>query len=140
MKGFRTIRWSAALVSAALIASLTACQRDAGAGAEPSVRAGQKASETGGGIDPSRVCFINNKYMGAPQIPVVVDDKTYYGCCQGCVTALRSDPSSRVAKDPYSGARVDKAMAFIARNPADPDTVLYFESAMTFAAYSHDLR
>jgi hypothetical protein len=78
--------------------------------------------------------------MGKPQIPVEVDGKTYYGCCAGCATALRNDPSTRVAADPYNGAKVDKATAFIARNPKDQDTVLYFQSAATFAAYSQPLR
>jgi hypothetical protein len=131
-------RW-AALISIALpAASLPACHTGTESGLEASGNVGQVQKATG--IDHSQVCFINDKYMGKPQIPVEVDGKTYYGCCAGCATALRHDPSTRVATDPYNGARVDKAMAFIARNPADRDTVLYFQSAATFAAYSQTLR
>ena len=140
MQPRRAVRWTAVLIAVAFIALLTACQRASEAGAPAAGGATQVQSKAGGGIDPSQVCFINNKYMGKPQIPVTVDGKTYYGCCAGCATALRSDPSTRVATDPYSGARVDKANAFIARNPTGPDTVLYFESAATFAAYSRNLR
>ena len=136
MKGSRNVLGRVALIAAALMAPVTACQRDPGSGGAPARVADQAQSRSARGIDPSQVCFINNKYMGKQQIPVEIDGKTYYGCCAGCASALRTDPSSRVATDPYSGARVDKATAFIARNPADPDTVLYFKSAGTFAAYS----
>jgi len=140
MKRIKALSRRTALISIALIASFTACQRASEAGAQAAGGTTQVQSKAGGGIEPSQVCFINNKYMGKPQIPVTVDGKTYYGCCAGCASALRNDPSSRVATDPHSGATVDKATAFIARNPADPDTVLYFESLATFAAYSRGLR
>lgn len=131
--------WFAIITSMAFIASFAACDRSSGTGAAPA-GAAQAQTKSGGGIDPSQVCFMNNKYMGKPQIPVEINGKTYYGCCAGCAAALRNDPSTRVATDPYSRAKVDKATAFIARNPADPDMVLYFESAATFAAYSRSLR
>ena len=121
----------------AFIALVAACQRAPEDGAQAAGGATQVQGRADGGIEPSQVCFVNNRYMGKPQIPVTVEGKTYYGCCPGCATTLRTDPSSRVATDPYSGASVDKASAFIARNPADPDSVLYFESAATFAAYQH---
>lgn len=140
MKPGRAVRWTVALTTVASFAPLTACQRAPEADAQSAGEAMQVQRNVGGGIEPSQVCFINNKYMGKPQIPVMAEGKTYYGCCAGCATALRTDPSSRVATDPYNGARVDKATAFITRNPVDPDTVLYFESAATFAAYSRNLR
>jgi hypothetical protein len=115
-----------------------ACHSGTEAGAEAQGNVGQ--AQTATGIDHSQVCFINDRYMGKPQIPVEVDGKTYYGCCAGCATALRNDPSTRVATDPYNGAKVDKATAFVARNPKDRDAVLYFQSAATFAAYSQSLR
>jgi YHS domain-containing protein len=138
MKGTHAARWCAAVISTALLTTFAACQDNPGAAVGPVSRVAQTRS-TGEGIDPSRVCFINNKYMGEPQIPVAVDGKTYYGCCAGCVTALRNDPSSRVATDPHSGTTVDKATAFIARDPADAAQVLYFESADTFAAFARNV-
>lgn len=87
------------------------------------------------GIDPSQVCFINDRYMGKPQIPVSVEGKTYYGCCQGCADRLRADRSTRFATDPHTGKEVDKATAFIVTDPHGGEQVLYFDSADTYAAY-----
>lgn len=53
--------------------------------------------------------------MGKAQIPVEVEGKTYFGCCDMCKTRLAQDPESRAALDPVSGARVDKASAVIGR-------------------------
>lgn len=33
--------------------------------------------------------------MGREQIPVKVDDKIYYGCCQGCVAKLENIRAER---------------------------------------------
>lgn len=82
--------------------------------------------------------MVNNQFMGRPQIPVTVDDKTYYGCCETCKGRLTSDPASRTAVDPVSGHAVDKATAVIAK--AENGAVLYFESETTFAKYSGDHR
>ena len=84
--------------------------------------------------DPSLVCMVNNQFMGRPQIPIEVDGRTYYGCCEMCKGRLGSDPSSRVSTDPVSGNTVDKATAVIGR-AADGRT-LYFESDQTFTAYA----
>lgn len=84
--------------------------------------------------DRSLVCMVNNQFMGRPQIPIEVDGRTYYGCCEMCKGRLGSDPSSRVSTDPVSGNTVDKAMAVIGR-AADGRT-LYFESDQTFTEYA----
>lgn len=55
----------------------------------------------------------NNRVFDRELIPAVVDGKTYYGCCEGCQATLLSDSSSRVAIDPISGKKVDKATATI---------------------------
>jgi hypothetical protein len=46
------------------------------------------------------VCMVNNHFMGRPQIPIEVEERTYYGCCEMCKGRLGSDPSSRVSTDP----------------------------------------
>src|SRR5689334_1427618 len=61
--------------------------------------------------DAKQVCMVNNQIMGREQIPVQVDGKTYFGCCEMCKGRLERDPSSRSAKDPVSGNLVDKATA-----------------------------
>jgi len=108
--------------------SLVACSPD-----EPTPANWPFAAE--GALEPRQVCFVNDTYMGQPQIPVEVDGKTYYGCCAGCAKVLRSDPTSRQAIDPQSHRTVDKASAFIVLDPRDRKHVWYFESPATYRAY-----
>ena len=84
-------------------------------------------------VDPQTVCMVNDRAMGKPQIPVEVDDKTYYGCCAMCKQRLAQDEAVRYATDPVTGQRVDKASAVIAERP--DGSVLYFASAETFDRY-----
>src|SRR5688572_6851843 len=77
-------------------------------------------------VDPKTVCMVNEMAMGKEQIPVEVEGKTYYGCCEMCKTALANDAAKRTAKDPVSGKAVDKAKAVIAKN--EEGRVFYFES------------
>lgn len=83
--------------------------------------------------DPASVCMMNDRVMGVPQIPVVVEGKTYYGCCAMCKERLANDPAARTASDPVTGRRVDKAKAVIAQRP--DGSVLYFESTATLRRY-----
>jgi YHS domain-containing protein len=84
--------------------------------------------------DRSQVCMVNNQFMARPQIPVEVDGRTYYGCCEMCKGRLAGDPSSRVATDPVSRNTVDKATAVIGRT--SEGRTLYFENDQTFASYA----
>lgn len=83
--------------------------------------------------EPSLVCMVNNQFMGREQIPVEVDGKTYFGCCEMCKGRLARDAAARTATDPVSGKVVDKASAVIARRPNGE--VLYFESKDSFERY-----
>ncbi|CAG0963388.1 hypothetical protein ANRL2_01062 [Anaerolineae bacterium] len=80
-------------------------------------------------VETSQVCMVNDTFMNKPQIPVSVEGKTYYGCCEGCVGRLKGDRSVRYSKDPVTGREVDKAAAYITTQP--DGTVLYFESMET---------
>ncbi len=102
-----------------------------GAAAEPATVPAVAEEIQGKILDPSNVCFINNRNMEKPQIPVTVDGKTYYGCCAGCAKALQTDRSTRFARDPLTGREVDKATATIIEDPRGSGTVLYFESVET---------
>jgi YHS domain-containing protein len=84
--------------------------------------------------DRSLVCMVNNQFMGSVQIPVEVDGRTYYGCCDMCKGRLEQDVAARTATDPVSKRPVDKSLAVIARN--DRGAVLYFESEENLAAYT----
>jgi len=94
--------------------------------AEATASAAPAARELTLVADSSQVCMVNNQFMGREQIPVEVDGKTYFGCCEMCKGRLARDPAARSAKDPLSGKLVDKASAVIAKRPSGE--VLYFES------------
>jgi YHS domain-containing protein len=84
-------------------------------------------------VQPQRVCMVNNTLFDKDQIPVPVEGKTYFGCCEMCKGRLAEDASMRQATDPVSGKPVDKAKAVIGAKP--DGKVLYFESDRTFAEY-----
>lgn len=89
----------------------------------------------GAPIDPKMVCMVNNMYMGIDQIPVIVQGKTYYGCCDQCVYDLNNNETVRYAIDPYNKVSVDKANAFITMNPTKKGAILYFESEQNARKY-----
>lgn len=97
--------------------------------------AGQAAAEPIERVDAKRVCMVNNTFFPKDQIPVQVDGKTYFGCCEMCKGRLASDPSARSATDPVSGKTVDKATAIIGATP--DGTVYYFESDATFTQFKN---
>lgn len=85
-------------------------------------------------VERDKVCMVNDQHFGTPQIPVEVEGKTYYGCCEGCKATLAEDATARMAVDPVSRKPVDKALAFIGAFPNGQ--VLYFESAENLAAWN----
>lgn len=76
---------------------------------------------------------VNDQYMGAPQIPVEVAGKMYFGCCAACRDKLMTDVAVRTAHDPVTHAVVDKSTAVIGRAP--DGKVLYFASEENLIAY-----
>lgn len=84
--------------------------------------------------DRSTVCMLKNRTLGRPFIPVAIDGKTYYGCCEMCTGALQKDPKERFSIDPVTGRQVDKATAVIGAQPSGE--VLYFENEKSFQAFS----
>ena len=84
-------------------------------------------------VETKKVCMVNNQVFDKDQIPVAVQGKTYYGCCEMCKERLAKDAESRTATDPVTGKKVDKATAVIAALP--DGKVLYFESEKTLAEY-----
>ena len=79
------------------------------------------------------VCMVTEAHFDKPQIPVKVDNKTYYGCCAGCKKTLTEDKAARIGTDPLSKKSVDKATATIAAN--SEGKVLYFENKGNFEKY-----
>lgn len=96
------------------------------------VKENKVKSDTTAKLKSNFVCYINNAYMGKEQIPVQVDGKIYYGCCEGCVDKLKNVRETRYALDPLTGKEVDKAEAYIVLKPNGNGEVLYFESEDNF--------
>ena len=84
-------------------------------------------------VEAKKVCMVTNKLFEKDQIPIAVEGKTYYGCCEMCKEKLAKDAAARVAVDPVSGKKVDKATAVIAALP--DGNILYFESQKTLEEY-----
>jgi len=84
-------------------------------------------------VETKKVCMVNNQVFEKDQIPVQVEGKTYYGCCEMCKERLAKDVEARTAVDPVTGKKVDKATAVIAA--MEDGKVLYFESQETLAQY-----
>jgi YHS domain-containing protein len=90
--------------------------------------------KVGSQIPNDLVCMVNNAYMGKPQIPVPVNGKTYYGCCQMCVGKLNNDETARTGIDPFSNKAVDKTEAYIILMKEEGE-VAYFESKENYLNY-----
>lgn len=120
------------IILAILLSAAAACSRGA---ADPSQSASEAALPSGlhRVTDASQVCMVNDQFMGRPQIAVPVAGKTYFGCCPACKEKLEHDPQYRTARDPVSGAAVDKASAVIAQDASGK--VLYFASEDTLKRY-----
>lgn len=84
------------------------------------------------------VCMVTNNVGLMKMIPVKVEGKTYYGCCQGCVGKLKNNRSYRYATDPVTGNEIDKAKAFIVADKAKK--ALYFESKETAERFFASLK
>jgi YHS domain-containing protein len=85
-------------------------------------------------VESKKVCMVTNAVFAKDQIPVVVEGRTYYGCCEMCKERLAKDAAARVAVDPVSGKKVDKAKAVIGVT-AEGD-VVYFENEKNLAEYN----
>ena len=85
-------------------------------------------------VEPRTVCMVNEMAMGKDQIPVEVDGKTYYGCCEMCKKALADNADKRAAVDPVTGKQVDKAKAVIGAQ--EDGRVWYFESDESLAKHN----
>lgn len=87
------------------------------------------AAETLPGVsvpERTRVCMMQDTLMAVPAIPLASNGKTYYGCCEMCKAKIAAEPERyKLARDPVSGATVDKATAVLL---SVDGRVLYFES------------
>ena len=84
-------------------------------------------------ISHSKVCMVDDIFQGDfPSIPVLVNNNTYYGCSRKANEDLSKIDSLRLAIDPISKNKVDKATAWIAIHPDKDGKVIYFGSKETY--------
>ena len=89
-------------------------------------------------VETKMVCMVNERNMGKEQIPIEIDGRVYYGCCEMCKKALANDAAKRAAVDPVSGKEVDKATAVIAAQ--QDGRVFYFESDETLKKWNDSVK
>lgn len=96
--------------------------------------AGTSTPKKGDQVPNNLVCMVNDAYMGKQQLEVPFEGKLYYGCCEMCKERIPNDAKVRVAIDPHSLKKVDKATAYIVLI-GDQDEVAYFESKDNYNAF-----
>jgi YHS domain-containing protein len=117
-------------LTAVLLATLLGPAR---AGDAPDAHAGPF---TGRIRDRSRVCMMQDSLQPKPGLAHQYRGKTYWLCCQMCVQAFNADPERYAhARDPVSGAVVDKATA-----PAYAvgGKAFFFNSEKTLKSFAED--
>jgi YHS domain-containing protein len=141
MRPNRTLVLMALLICGLASASRLVAAQDAPKSGEPQARGmvmGSDATKSGGKLtkveDHKKICMVTNKAFEKDQIPIEVEGRTYYGCCEMCKTALANNPEKRTAIDPISNHKVDKSMAVIGVDANGK--VLYFENDQNLAAYN----
>jgi YHS domain-containing protein len=72
-----------------------------------------KGPKKGSRVLNSEVCMVNDAYMGKKQIEVPYKGDMFYGCCEMCVERIPKDETVRIATDPQTGEKVNKASAYI---------------------------
>jgi YHS domain-containing protein len=89
-------------------------------------------------IAHNKVCMVDDIYQGDyPTLPVALFNTAYYGCDAKAIQYLVNKEELRVAVDPVTKRKVDKASAVIGLHPKRDGKVLYFESKETFTQYLH---
>ena len=77
----------------------------------------------------SLICMVNNTIKRKAIESVVVNGKTYWGCCSDCLLKLMNNENNILfAIDPISGNQISKADAIIHRDPNKRGKAVYFES------------
>lgn len=65
-------------------------------------------------IEVKQVCAVENVIQAREGIPCEHEGKVYWMCCPRCVNAFKDNPDAyRLATDPVSSDRVDKATALV---------------------------
>ncbi|WP_343565615.1 hypothetical protein [Sphingobacterium sp.] len=102
------------------------------------VAAAAKQYKKGDLVPTEEVCMVNDAFMEKKQLLVKYEGKAYYGCCEMCKERIPKEAAVRMAIDPLTGNKVDKAMAAIAIT-GDQGEVSYFESEENYRKYLENI-
>lgn len=86
-------------------------------------------------ISNELVCMVNDAFMGRKQFPVAVGNKTYFGCCENCVSKLQDSDQYRFGIDPLTKERVDKVEAYIVLASEETGAVYYFANEENYIKF-----
>ncbi len=79
-------------------------------------------------VPNEKVCMVNDRFMGVPQIAIQANGTTYYGCCENCIEKLQKNLDDvRFGSNPLFETKVDKASAIIVQDKSS-GSVFYFAS------------
>ncbi len=84
-------------------------------------------------IDKSKVCMQLDEAYPTKQRSVKIGKHNYNYCCDRCKSKLLENPELRIAKDPFSGKEINKALAYTAQDSLG--NVVYFENEKNFKTY-----
>lgn len=98
-----------------------------------SVRVTGPASDWLRKVAAEEVNMATNRHMGARQAAVSIDGKDYFAAGDGYTAALQKNAAARVAVDPYTNKKVDKASALTYADASG--RVLYFESESSYREF-----
>lgn len=85
-------------------------------------------------VESKYVCMVTDRLFNKEQIPVEVEGKTYYGCCDMCKGRLANDSDIRKGTDPLTENKVDKAQSVKA---ADSNgQIFYFEDKQNLVEFN----
>jgi YHS domain-containing protein len=87
-------------------------------------------------IPDSIICMVRGDIKSKGSLPIQIEGRTYYGCCEKCLTKLEQNIDNiQYAVDPVSGQTFSKADAIVRQDPQDHKRVLFFKSDETYDQY-----
>lgn len=87
-------------------------------------------------IPDSMVCMVSGEVKNKAIKPIIVNGKTYWGCCSRCIAKLTNNIGNvQFAMDPLTKKQINKADAIIRLNPKYQKQALFFESNKTYHQY-----